>query len=368
MPANGKWDLVPIWGIFMQPIDESPVQGSITADIPNRVQRVDERVIYPAGAQLTVRIGDQAAHDVVIRSAVRTAWRAADEAAAAAAGETFDVVAWEAWWDTKIVPAAVFMSFPPVDDPDIVGDHHQVLITESLTNAPRRQYAIRPLMEHLNRPIPGINLGAMDVPPGAPATPLPVYAKGLAGGVASLDDTGKVPREQLPDDLGGGASTVDELEDASDVGKAVVKAANQAAARTAIGVATATAAAAGLVELATTAEATAGTDTVRAVTPAGVAASIAALVASSPAALDTLRELAAAMGDDPNFAATMTNALAGKVPTTRTVGGKPLTADVTLTKGDVGLATVPPIYSATPLAAGATLPSGFTGLVLRFKA
>jgi len=39
---------------------------------------------------------------------------------------------------------------------------------------------------------------------------------------------------------------------------------------------------------------------------------IANLVASSPAALDTLNELAAALGDDANFATTMTNALSGK--------------------------------------------------------
>lgn len=47
-------------------------------------------------------------------------------------------------------------------------------------------------------------------------------------------------------------------------------------------------------------------------TPASVAAAVAALVDSSPQALDTLNELAAAMGDDPNFAATVTNALATK--------------------------------------------------------
>ncbi len=40
---------------------------------------------------------------------------------------------------------------------------------------------------------------------------------------------------------------------------------------------------------------------------------IAALVGSSPATLDTLNELAAALGDDPNFAATMATSLAGKV-------------------------------------------------------
>lgn len=41
---------------------------------------------------------------------------------------------------------------------------------------------------------------------------------------------------------------------------------------------------------------------------------IAALVGSSPEALDTLNELAQALGNDPNFATTVTNALAGKQP------------------------------------------------------
>ncbi|EMS0913812.1 phage tail protein [Salmonella enterica] len=49
-------------------------------------------------------------------------------------------------------------------------------------------------------------------------------------------------------------------------------------------------------------------------TTAFVKAALAALVASSPEALDTLNELAAALGNDPNFATTMTNALAGKQP------------------------------------------------------
>ncbi|GLZ36204.1 hypothetical protein Lesp02_83910 [Lentzea sp. NBRC 105346] len=44
-----------------------------------------------------------------------------------------------------------------------------------------------------------------------------------------------------------------------------------------------------------------------------VNAAVAALVASAPAALDTLDELAAALGDDANFATTVTNSLAGKV-------------------------------------------------------
>jgi hypothetical protein len=47
-----------------------------------------------------------------------------------------------------------------------------------------------------------------------------------------------------------------------------------------------------------------------------VAQKIADLVASAPATLDTLNELAAALGDDPNFATTVTNLIAGKVANT----------------------------------------------------
>ncbi|HCP1766437.1 TPA: prophage tail fiber N-terminal domain-containing protein [Escherichia coli] len=46
---------------------------------------------------------------------------------------------------------------------------------------------------------------------------------------------------------------------------------------------------------------------------------LAALVASSPEALDTLNELAAALGNDPNFATTVTKALAGKQPLSDTL-------------------------------------------------
>lgn len=53
-----------------------------------------------------------------------------------------------------------------------------------------------------------------------------------------------------------------------------------------------------------------------AASPADVAAAIAALVNSSPAALDTLNELATALGNDANFAATVTGALALKAPWT----------------------------------------------------
>jgi hypothetical protein len=80
----------------------------------------------------------------------------------------------------------------------------------------------------------------------------------------------------------------------------------------------ATTAAKGIIEIATLAEVTTGTDTVRAVTPEGVrqernAVKAEILGAGVPAALDTLDELSAALGDDANFAATVTTALGNRV-------------------------------------------------------
>ncbi|PTE19391.1 hypothetical protein C5F48_23175 [Cereibacter changlensis JA139] len=56
------------------------------------------------------------------------------------------------------------------------------------------------------------------------------------------------------------------------------------------------------------------TNTTQIATTAFVQAKVAALVNASPAALDTLYELAAALGNDPNFATTVTNAIAQKAP------------------------------------------------------
>lgn len=60
-----------------------------------------------------------------------------------------------------------------------------------------------------------------------------------------------------------------------------------------------------------------------------IGTAIANLISSAPTTLDTLNELAAALGDDPNFATTITNALATKVDK---VAGKQLsTEDFTTT-------------------------------------
>ncbi|HBH5310368.1 TPA: phage tail protein [Escherichia coli] len=90
-------------------------------------------------------------------------------------------------------------------------------------------------------------------------------------------------------------------------------------------------------------------------TTAFVKSAIAAMVGSAPAALDTLNELAAALGNDPNFATTMLNALAGKQPLDNTLtnlSGKDvagLLAYLSLGEGSALPVGVPvPWPSATP--------------------
>ena len=96
----------------------------------------------------------------------------------------------------------------------------------------------------------------------------------------------------------------------------------------------------------TTPTARQGTNNTQIASTAFVMAAIAALVDSSPDALNTLNELAAALGNAPNFATTMTNALAGKQP-----------KDATLT-ALAGLATAAdrfPYFTGNDVASLATL-------------
>ncbi|MEW2667617.1 phage tail protein [Escherichia coli] len=70
-----------------------------------------------------------------------------------------------------------------------------------------------------------------------------------------------------------------------------------------------------------------------------VQAAIAALVGSSPEALDTLNELAAALGNDPNFATTVTNSLAGKMD--KSANGSDI-ENVSVFLQNLGLQTIKP--------------------------
>ncbi|MBN8243315.1 hypothetical protein JF546_09860 [Nitratireductor aquimarinus] len=63
-------------------------------------------------------------------------------------------------------------------------------------------------------------------------------------------------------------------------------------------------------------------------------AAINALINGSPGALDTLQELATAMGNDPNFAATVTNSLATKVTKSLNLSDIP---DKSAARGNLGL-------------------------------
>ena len=79
----------------------------------------------------------------------------------------------------------------------------------------------------------------------------------------------------------------------------------------------------------------AGNNTTKIATTAFVSTAIANLIDSSPSTLNTLNELASALGDDPNFATTVTNSIATKLP----LAGGTLTGNVTLDKSS-GVANI----------------------------
>ena len=80
------------------------------------------------------------------------------------------------------------------------------------------------------------------------------------------------------------------------------------------------------------------TNTAQLATTAFVQAAVASLVNAAPTQLDTLNELAAALGNDANFATTITNQLAGKQPTGNYITA--LTGDVAATGPNSASATV----------------------------
>ena len=83
--------------------------------------------------------------------------------------------------------------------------------------------------------------------------------------------------------------------------------------------------------------ATAGTNTTQIATTAFVAAAIGALIDAAPGAMDTLNELAAALGDDPNFATTVTNALASKLAAASNLSDLP---NKTTARSNLGLGSL----------------------------
>ena len=110
----------------------------------------------------------------------------------------------------------------------------------------------------------------------------------------------------------------------------------------------------GIVELATTDEGLAGTDDTRAMTAAGVRAVRDALLNSPPAALDTLNELAAALGDDANFATT----IAAQIAKRGTNADHLTSGTVTLERGGTGASTKGGARRALGLGSAATKTAG----------
>lgn len=90
-----------------------------------------------------------------------------------------------------------------------------------------------------------------------------------------------------------------------------------------------------------------------------ISSAITNLINASPTALDTLNELAAALGNDPNFATTVTNALAGKAPLNGT--GTSGTWPISITGSAGNASTVTTITTTQTLTATAGAAVGGVG-------
>lgn len=103
---------------------------------------------------------------------------------------------------------------------------------------------------------------------------------------------------------------------------------------------------------------TVGDSSTKLSTTAFVATAVANLVNGSPAALDTLKELADALGDDANFATTVTNALALKAPlASPALTGTPTAPTATTGDSSTKIATTAFASNAANITSG-TLPVG----------
>lgn len=187
-----RWDRVPFYGWYFGP-DDTPITGEVEHKIDRRVHMADGTGIYPKFMTVVGVIGspDPSVANL-IRQAMRDAYQAADTMPTVAG--PFDGAAWDAWWTARL-PAFMATSFYASDDPNISVDSagYTVRVTEKLATGSGQAYDIQPLLAHLDTPVPGINLSVVYPPTDSPTVPAPpVYAKGIAGGIAALDAEGDV--------------------------------------------------------------------------------------------------------------------------------------------------------------------------------
>jgi hypothetical protein len=95
-----------------------------------------------------------------------------------------------------------------------------------------------------------------------------------------------------------------------------------------------------------------GTSTTQIATTAFVAAAVSALIDGAPGALDTLNELAAALGDDADFATTLTNGLAEKLAKGANLADL---TDAAAARSNLGLATMAMQAASNVTITGGTL-------------
>ncbi|WP_065759235.1 tail fiber protein [Pseudomonas defluvii] len=102
---------------------------------------------------------------------------------------------------------------------------------------------------------------------------------------------------------------------------------------------------------------------------AAMQAAIAALVGSAPSSLDVLSELAAALGNDPNFATTMLNLLAGKANKGTTLAEYGITDAVKFADKALEVDAAGGVNNAkwvTPVGVSVALSAAFAGCVTHF--
>lgn len=104
----------------------------------------------------------------------------------------------------------VSINFPASDDPDISPTGWQIKVTENLDSKGGQTYYIEPKLSDIAN---GFNLNKVVVSSDAPAAPPPVYMRGEAGGIAGLDTDGDVINAAGAKVTGGAATSFSSLSD-----------------------------------------------------------------------------------------------------------------------------------------------------------